>query len=272
MDQQLRDRRTLEHDLKFAVANGELFLEYQPQRHSKGNVIGFEALVRWRHPQRGIVLPAEFIPIAEESNLIVEIGEWVLREACREAACWSQPLQVAVNVSAIQFRRGNLRHSVDTAVRDSGILPEQLELEITEGVLIENVARAALMLKGLKTLGVRIALDDFGTGYSSLSYLQSFPLDRIKIDRSFVAALGRTDRSLAIVRAVIGLAHGLGLPVLAEGVETTDQLETLVAEGCDEMQGYLIGHPRPIEVYSSLVGSNLVSPNLLRQSGAAAEM
>jgi diguanylate cyclase (GGDEF)-like protein/PAS domain S-box-containing protein len=272
MDQQLRDRRTLEHDLKFAVANGELFLEYQPQRHSKGNVIGFEALVRWRHPQRGIVLPAEFIPIAEESNLIVEIGEWVLREACREAACWRQPLQVAVNVSAIQFRRGNLRHSVDTAVRDSGILPEQLELEITEGVLIENVARAALMLKGLKTLGVRIALDDFGTGYSSLSYLQSFPLDRIKIDRSFVAALGRTDRSLAIVRAVIGLAHGLGLPVLAEGVETTDQLETLVAEGCDEMQGYLIGHPRPIEVYSSLVGSNLVSPNLLRQSGAAAEM
>ena len=267
MDQQLRDRRAVEHDLKSAVANGELYLEYQPQRHSDGKIIGFEALVRWQHPQRGIVPPVEFIPIAEESNLIVEIGEWVLREACREAATWSEPLQVAVNVSAVQFRRGNLQQMVDTVLRESGLAPGQLELEITEGVLIENVARAALMLKALKTLGVRIALDDFGTGYSSLSYLQSFPLDRIKIDRSFIASLGRTDRSLAIVRAVIGLAHGLGLPALAEGVETTEQLETLVAEGCDEMQGYLIGRPRPIEVYSNLLG-----PNLLSQSRAVGEM
>jgi diguanylate cyclase (GGDEF)-like protein/PAS domain S-box-containing protein len=271
MDQQLRDRRALERDLKSAVANGELYLEYQPQRHREGNVIGFEALVRWHHPQRGTIPPAEFIPIAEESNLIVEIGEWVLREACREAATWSAPLQVAVNVSAIQFRRGNLQQLVDTVLRESGLSPGQLELEITEGVLIENVARAALMLKGLKTLGVRIALDDFGTGYSSLSYLQSFPLDRIKIDQSFIASLGRTDRSLAIVRAVIGLAHGLGLPVLAEGVETTDQLETLVSEGCDEMQGYLIGRPRPIEVYSNLLGPNLLSPNLLSHGRAVAE-
>jgi diguanylate cyclase (GGDEF)-like protein/PAS domain S-box-containing protein len=254
MDQQLRDRRALEHELKSAVANGELFLEYQPQRHAGGEVIGFEALVRWQHPQRGIVPPAEFIPIAEETDLIVEIGEWVLREACREAASWQQPLQVAVNVSAIQFRRGNLQQMVDSVLRDSGIPPARLELEITEGVLIENVARATLMLKGLKGLGVSIALDDFGTGYSSLSYLQSFPLDRIKIDRSFIASLGRTDRSLAIVRAVIGLAHGLGLPVLAEGVETNEQLATLVAEGCDEMQGYLIGRPRRIEIYASLLG------------------
>ena len=267
MDQQLRDRRAVEHDLKSAVANGELYLEYQPQRHSDGKIIGFEALVRWRHPQRGIVPPVEFIPIAEESHLIVEIGEWVLREACREAATWSEPLQVAVNVSAVQFRRGNLQQMVDTVLRESGLAPGQLELEITEGVLIENVARAALVLKSLKTLGLRIALDDFGTGYSSLSYLQSFPLDRIKIDRSFIASLGRTDRSLAIVRAVIGLAHGLGLPALAEGVETTEQLETLVAEGCDEMQGYLIGRPRPIEVYSNLLG-----PNLLDQSRAVGEM
>ena len=272
MDQQLRDRRAVEHDLKSAVTNGELYLEYQPQRHSDGKIIGFEALVRWHHPQRGIVPPAEFIPIAEESNLIVEIGEWVLREACREAATWSEPLQVAVNVSAVQFRRGNLQQMVDTVLRDSGLAPVQLELEITEGVLIENVARAALMLKGLKTLGVRIALDDFGTGYSSLSYLQSFPLDRIKIDRSFIASLGRTDRSLAIVRAVIGLAHGLGLPALAEGVETTEQLETLVAEGCDEMQGYLIGRPRPIEVYCGIVGPNLLGPNRLGRGGAVAEM
>jgi diguanylate cyclase (GGDEF)-like protein/PAS domain S-box-containing protein len=262
MDQQLRDRRALERDLKSAVANGELFLEYQPQRHSNGAIIGFEALVRWHHPQRGIVPPAEFIPIAEESDIIVEIGAWVLREACREAVSWDASLQVAVNVSAIQFRRGDLQHLVRTVLHESGISPARLELEITEGVLIENVARAASMLKALKILGIRIALDDFGTGYSSLSYLQSFPLDRIKIDRSFIASLGHTDRSLAIVRAVIGLAHGLGLPVLAEGVETNEQLATLIREGCDEMQGYLIGRPRPIGVYAGIVGHNLIECDL----------
>jgi diguanylate cyclase (GGDEF)-like protein/PAS domain S-box-containing protein len=255
MDQQLRERRALERDLRSAVANGELSLEYQPQRHNSGKIIGFEALVRWHHPQRGTVPPAEFIPVAEESDLILEIGEWVLREACREAATWDTSLQVAVNVSAIQFRRGDLQHLVRTVLDKSGISPAQLELEITEGVLIENVARAASMLKALKILGVRVALDDFGTGYSSLSYLQSFPLDRIKIDRSFIASLGRTDRSLAIVRAVIGLAHGLGLPVLAEGVETKEQLRTLIREGCDETQGFLIGRPRPIEVYADIVGN-----------------
>ncbi len=254
MDQQLRDRRALERDLRSAVMNGELFLEYQPQRHSNGKIIGFEALVRWKHPQRGTVSPAEFIPVAEESDLIVEIGEWVLREACREAASWDESIQVAVNVSAIQFRRGDLQDLVRTTLQETGIPAARLELEITEGVLIENVARAASMLHALKTLGIRIALDDFGTGYSSLSYLQSFPLDRIKIDRSFVASLGRADRSLAIVRAVIGLAHGLGLPVVAEGVETNEQLGTLIREGCDELQGYLIGRPRPIEVYADLVG------------------
>jgi diguanylate cyclase (GGDEF)-like protein/PAS domain S-box-containing protein len=254
MDQQLRDRRALERDLKSAVGNGELFLEYQPQRHSSGDIIGFEALVRWNHPQRGIVPPAEFIPIAEESDLIVEIGEWVLREACREAGTWHGSLHVAVNVSAIQFRRGDLQHLVQTVLRESGIAPAQLELEITEGVLIENVERATAMLNALKKLGVRIALDDFGTGYSSLSYLQSFPLDRIKIDRSFVASLCRADRSLAIVRAVIGLAHGLGLPALAEGVETNEQLQTLLREGCDEMQGYLIGRPGPIAQYAEMTG------------------
>jgi diguanylate cyclase (GGDEF)-like protein len=253
MDQQLRERRALEHDLKTAVADGELRLEYQPQRHKNGDIIGFEALVRWHHPQRGIIPPAAFIPIAEETNLIIDIGEWVLREACREAATWREGLQVAVNVSAIQFRRGDLQHLVGTVLRESGLAPPRLELEITEGVLVENVARAALLLKGLKTLGIRIALDDFGTGYSSLSYLQSFPLDRIKIDRSFVACLGRTERSLAIVRAVIGLAHGLGLPALAEGVETADQLATLVGEGCDELQGFLIGRPHPIEAYAHVV-------------------
>jgi diguanylate cyclase (GGDEF)-like protein/PAS domain S-box-containing protein len=259
MDQQLRDRRALERDLRSAIANGELSLEYQPQRHRDGGIIGLEALARWQHPQRGAVPPGEFIPIAEESDLIVEIGEWALRAACREAASWHPSLQVAVNVSAIQFRRGNLQQVVRTILQETGLSPDRLELEITEGVLIENVSRAAAMLNGLKTLGVRIALDDFGTGYSSLSYLQSFPLDRIKIDRTFVECLGRTDRSLAIVRAVIGLAHGLGLPVLAEGVETADQLATLVAEGCDEMQGFLIGRPRPIDIYADIVGRHGVS-------------
>jgi EAL domain-containing protein (putative c-di-GMP-specific phosphodiesterase class I) len=185
--------------------------------------------------------------------LIVDIGDLVLREACSRAASWDDHLQIAVNVSAIQFRRGDLQHSVAAALEESGISPERLELEITEGVLIENVARATQVLNGLKKLGVRIALDDFGTGYSSLSYLQSFPLDRIKIDRSFVASLGRTGRSLAIVRAVIGLAHGLGLPALAEGVETNDQLEILIEEGCDEMQGFLIGRPLPVEAYANLL-------------------
>jgi diguanylate cyclase (GGDEF)-like protein len=253
MDQQLRERRALERDLKQAVERGELFLEYQPQRHSNADIIGFEALVRWRHPDRGLIAPGVFIPIAEESDLIIDIGEWVLREACREAASWSENLQVAVNVSAIQFRRGNMQQLVASVLQESGILPSRLELEITEGVLIENVSRASSILKGLKALGIRVALDDFGTGYSSLSYLQAFPLDRIKIDRSFVASLGRTERSLAIVRAVIGLAHGLGLPALAEGVETAEQLTTLVGEGCDELQGYLIGRPRPIEAYAHVV-------------------
>ncbi len=256
MDQQLRDRRGLERDLKSAIANGELSLAYQPQQHGGGEVIGFEALARWHHPQRGNVPPAEFIPIAEESGLIGEIGEWVLREACREAASWGPALQVAVNVSAIQFRRGGLEQVVRTILDETGIAPQRLELEITEGVLIENVHHATQTLHRLKALGVRLALDDFGTGYSSLSYLQSFPLDRIKIDRTFISNLGRTDRALAIVRAVIGLAHGLGVPVLAEGIETPDQLATVVCEGCDDVQGYLIGRPQRIGAYAHLVAGN----------------
>jgi len=254
MDQQLRARRALERDLGFAIARGELMLDYQPLARADGEIVGFEALARWRHPTRGMVPPAEFIPVAEESGLIIEIGEWVLREACREASNWPLPLRVAVNVSAIQFRRGQLQQTVHTILFETGLEPERLELEITEGVLIENVSRAAAMLRNLKSLGVRIALDDFGTGYSSLSYLQSFPLDRIKIDRSFVARLDRHGGSAAIVRSVIGLARGLRLPVLAEGVETEQQRQMLAREGCDEIQGYLIGRPAPIESYAKIVG------------------
>ena len=254
MDQQLRERRALERDLAGAIERGELFLDYQPLARANGDIVGFEALARWRHPTRGLVAPGEFIPVAEESGLIIEIGEWVLREACREAASWPLPLRIAVNVSAIQFRRGQMQQMVHTILLETGLAPERLELEITEGVLIENVSRAAAILRNLKSIGVRIALDDFGTGYSSLSYLQSFPLDRIKIDRSFVARLDRHGGSAAIVRSVIGLARGLRLPVLAEGVETEQQRQILAHEGCDEIQGYLIGRPAAIETYSEVVG------------------
>ncbi|MBV8699966.1 MAG: EAL domain-containing protein, partial [Bradyrhizobium sp.] len=253
MDQQLRERSALEHDLRSAITEGQLYLEYQPQQSHDGRVIGFEALVRWNHPVRGLVPPSEFIPLAEESGMIVPIDEWVLREACREAASWRSELQIAVNVSAVQFRRDNLEALIGRVLQETRLSGKRLELEITEGVLIENVTRASAILDQLKSLGVRIALDDFGTGYSSLSYLEALPLDRIKIDRSFVSALGRAGRSLAIVRAVIGLAHGLGLPVLAEGVETSEQLAALVKEGCNEIQGFLIGRPKPIEHYRDLV-------------------
>ncbi|WP_128923862.1 EAL domain-containing protein [Bradyrhizobium guangxiense] len=246
MDQQLRDRRALEHDLRNAVERGELYLEYQPQQHRDGTLMAYEALVRWRHPVRGTIPPGEFIPIAEQSGSIALIDDWVLMEACREAASWDQPLRVAVNVSAAQFRRENLDGQVRRALRDSGLAATRLELEITEGVLIEDLPRAKRTMQSLKALGILIALDDFGTGYSSLSYLEAFPLDRIKIDRSFVASLGQSERSLAIVRAVIGLAHGLGVPVLAEGIETDTQMSLLIQEGCDEMQGYLIGRPRSL--------------------------
>jgi len=200
----------------------------------------------------------DFVPIAEECGLIVPIGRWVLLEACRQSRKWSDAgfgtIPVAVNVSAVQFRRDNLESLVRNVLQETGMQAARLELELTEGVLIEDAAHTRSVLEALKSLGVRISLDDFGTGYSSLSYLEAFPLDRIKIDRSFVAGIGRTERSLAIVRAVIGLAHGLNLPVLAEGVETSEQLATLVHEGCDEMQGYLIGRPQPIERYGDIVG------------------
>jgi len=248
MDQQLRERRALEHDLRFATERGELFLEYQLQQHRDGAITGYEALVRWRHPVRGVVPPGEFIPVAERSGSIAQIDDWVMMQACKEASSWRSPLRIAVNVSATQFRRENFDVQVRNVLRQSGLAPSRLELEITEGVLIEDLSRAKNAMRTLKSLGVLIALDDFGTGYSSLSYLEAFPLDRIKIDRSFVASLGQSERALAIVRAVIGLAHGLGVPVLAEGIETEAQMSLLSEEGCDEMQGYLIGRPGSVIV------------------------
>jgi len=254
MDKRLRERRLLQHDLRSALDRGELSLHYQPQARLDGDIIGFEALARWQHPVRGSVPPSAFIPVAEESGLMVSLGEWILREACREAASWRRRLQIAVNLSPIQFRHGDLPALVHTILLQTGLPASRLELEITEGVLIHDFSRALSILRRLKALGVRIAMDDFGTGYSSLAYLQSFPFDKIKIDRAFISNLECNPQSAAIVRAVIGLGRGLELPVVAEGVETQDQLSFLTRESCDEVQGYFIGRPCPIDQYAHLVG------------------
>jgi diguanylate cyclase (GGDEF)-like protein/PAS domain S-box-containing protein len=259
MDQQIRDRRALHQDLSMAIKNGELSLYYQPQAvagHTvaSSEVIGFEALARWLHPVRGFVPPSDFIPLAEESGLIVEMGEWILRQACREAASWPLPLQIAINLSPAQFMHGDVVGLVHSILLETGLAPGRLELEITEGVLIEDFDRGLALLRRLKSLGVRVSMDDFGSGYSSLSYLQAFPFDKIKIDRAFVMNLGRNPQSASIVRAVIGLGHGLEMSIVAEGVETQEQLSFLAEEGCDAVQGYFIGKPAPIGQYSALVG------------------
>jgi diguanylate cyclase (GGDEF)-like protein/PAS domain S-box-containing protein len=259
MDQQIRDRRALHQDLSLAIKNGELSLYYQPQAASghtvaSSEVIGFEALARWLHPVRGYVPPSDFIPLAEESGLIVEMGEWILRQACREAASWPLPLQIAINLSPAQFMHGDVVGLVHSILLETGLAPGRLELEITEGVLIEDFDRGLALLRRLKSLGVRVSMDDFGSGYSSLSYLQAFPFDKIKIDRAFVMNLGRNPQSASIVRAVIGLGHGLEMSIVAEGVETQEQLSFLAEEGCDAVQGYFIGKPLPIGQYSALVG------------------
>ena len=259
MDKQLRERRALQQDLRSAVAREELDLHYQPQAHIGGEITGFEALVRWHHPRFGLIAPGTFIPLAEETGIIVALGEWVLRSACREAASWPKPLRVAVNLSPVQFQRGDLAKLVHEILLETGLSPSRLELEITEGVLIGDFSGAVATLRRLKNLGVRIAMDDFGTGYSSLSYLQSFPFDKIKIDQSFVANLAHSRQAVTIIRAVIALGRGLDLPVVAEGVETQEQLTFLAGEQCSEIQGYFVGRPLPIEDYADVVGRTAVA-------------
>jgi diguanylate cyclase (GGDEF)-like protein/PAS domain S-box-containing protein len=266
MDRQLRERRALQQDLRLALERGELSLHYQPQAHMAGEVVGFEALVRWNHPTRGNIPPAKFIPVAEESGLIISLGEWILREACREAASWPHKLQIAINLSPVQFRHGDLPGLVHSILLETGLSPNRLELEITEGVLIDDFSRATSMLRRLKLLGVRIAMDDFGTGYSSLSYLQAFPFDKIKIDQSFISNLERSPQSATIVRAVIGLARGLNLPVVAEGVETEEQIAFLTRESCDKVQGFIVGRPMPIDEYAELTGRK-PAPKALKAVG-----
>jgi diguanylate cyclase (GGDEF)-like protein/PAS domain S-box-containing protein len=263
MAQALNYRRRLEVDLRKAIEDQALglFLVYQPQLDLRKNrIIGYEALVRWNHPEFGFIPPSEFIPIAEDTGLIVELGHWIISEACSTAAKWTGDLYLAVNLSPLQIFEGDLTHFVHEQLVRTGLRPTRLELEVTEGVLIENTDRALHVLRRLKGLGLRIAMDDFGTGYSSLSYLQTFPFDRIKIDRSFVSGLGentgpranltrKAHRSRihaeAIIRAVIGLGHALGIPIVAEGVETEAQRDLLSEMGCDILQGYLIGRPLP---------------------------
>ena len=246
MDARLQARRLLERDLREAVAAESFELHYQPIYDLNAErVCGFEALLRWNHPERGRISPAEFIPLAEELGLIIPLGEWVMRRACQEASRWPEGLKVAVNVSAVQFTSARLIGAVGEALSVSGLPGRRLELEITESVLVANPGTTTAILHSLKGLGARVSMDDFGTGYSSLSYLRSFPFDKIKIDQSFVRDLGQADDSGFIVRAVIGLGASLGMTTTAEGVETEAQLARLREEGCDEVQGYLFSRPVP---------------------------
>lgn len=253
-DTRNRARREIARDLAQAIAEGGLQLHFQPQgRVSTLEVTGFEALVRWWHPERGDIPPDQFIPLAEEEGLIVELGLWVLRQACIEAATWRRPLDIAVNLSPLQFHQGDLPEHVLAILAETGLSPSRLEIEVTETVLISDLDRAVAMLRRLKALGLRIAMDDFGTGWSSLSTLQAFPFDKLKLDRTFIEKVGYHPEADVIVRAVLGLGRNLGLPVLAEGVETERQLEFLRREGCDELQGYLLARPAPIASFAELI-------------------
>jgi diguanylate cyclase (GGDEF)-like protein len=246
MDEHMRARRTMEQDLRKALPAGEFELHYQPVVNlQKSAISGFEALIRWNHPQRGLIPPLSFIPLAEDTSFIVPLGEWVIRQACLTAARWPENLHVAVNISAVQFRSPGLMQVIVGALAASGLAPTRLEIEITESVLLQDREATLAILHQLRALGVRIAMDDFGTGYSSLTYLQSFPFDKIKIDRSFVKDITDNAGSLNIVRAVAAMANGMGMTTTAEGVETTDQLDRITAEGCTEMQGYLFSRPLP---------------------------
>jgi diguanylate cyclase (GGDEF)-like protein len=246
MDTEAQTRRVLELDMRDALGKGEFHLHYQPFMDiSRGEVVGLEALVRWQHPGRGLVSPDQFIPIAEENGLIVPLGEWIIRQACADAARFPAAARVAVNVSVAQFRSPHFVQTVVSALASSKLPPHRLELEITETVLMQGSDGALKALHQLRSIGVRIALDDFGTGYSSLSYLSSFPFDKLKIDRSFVRDLGDSPHCAAIVRAIIGLGASLGICTTAEGVETPEQLDFLREAGCTEAQGYLLSLPKP---------------------------
>jgi diguanylate cyclase (GGDEF)-like protein len=253
MGADIRDRRSLEHDMRHAISRHELRLVYQPQQDLQSNtIIGFEALLRWNHPTRGEIPPDSFIPIAEESGAIIDIGDWVLRAACQEAAGWRDDLTVAVNVSTVQLHADNFADRLHAVLLETKLPAHRLEIEITETSLVRDLDRALAALRQIKMLGIRIVMDDFGTGYSSLSNLRAFPFDKIKLDRSFIKSVDTNIQSATIVRAMLGLGRGLGLPVLAEGVETPGELQFLKDEHCDEFQGYLLSRPAAIEQFRHL--------------------
>ncbi|WP_010219402.1 putative bifunctional diguanylate cyclase/phosphodiesterase [Sphingomonas sp. PAMC 26621] len=244
MDERMQARRSMEVDLRRTLALKQLELVYQPQFDlAASKIVGFEALIRWHHPARGVVPPAEFIPLAEEIGVITAIGEWVLRTACKQAAAWPTPLCIAVNLSPAQFRGGKLLETVVSALAQSQLPAHRLELEITEGALLDNADGTLDVLNSLRELGVRISMDDFGTGYSSLGYLMKFPFDKIKIDQCFIRDIDTHIERQAIIRAIISVATTLGMKTIAEGVETDAELSCIRAQGCDEVQGYLTGRP-----------------------------
>ena len=257
MDAHLRQQRRLEQDLKLALGTRQLEMHYQPQYlcGGSGALVGFEALMRWNHPERGRVSPADFVPVAEESGLIVPLGLWTLEQACTDALAWPDHCRVAVNLSAAQFRGGQLPAAVADVLARSGLPARRLELEVTESLLIKNFDQALETLQRLKDLGVRIALDDFGTGYSSLSYLQRFPFDKLKIDKSFIDALESAKGGQAIVAAILAMSRSLSLDVTAEGVETVEQLSILRSMGCGTIQGYLLGRPMSADQVRSLLNN-----------------
>ena len=267
MNTRMKARRELEMDLRNALAGRKFELHYQPLVNLETKEVNaFEALLRWNHPVRGIISPADFIPIAEETGLIVPLGEWVLKTACAEAANWPDHIKIAVNLSPAQLNNRNLLAVVAEAIEQSGMSPHKLQLEITETVLLQNTFSTLSTLHELRKLGVQIALDDFGTGYSSLSYLRSFPFDKIKIDRSFIQDLSNGSEPVAIVHAVANLAKCLNMTSTAEGVETQQQLDTLKAIGCTEMQGYLFSKARPAKEIRQFFGAGPVAEKL---TGAA---
>jgi len=256
MDASAKARLTMEQDLRQALVDGSFDVHYQPVVDlARNEVSGCEALLRWRHPERGMVSPAEFIPIAEDTGLINEIGDWVLRTACAEAATWPEHIRLAVNVSPVQLKNQTLALRIAGALAASGLRPNRLEIEITEAVLIRDDEAALAILHQLREIGVRIALDDFGTGFSSLSYLKRFPFDKIKIDRCFVSDISEVDASSSIVEAVVDIAAALNMTTTAEGVETDAQRELLRKLGCTEMQGYLFSAPKPGAEVKKLFGA-----------------
>lgn len=256
MNARIIERRQLESDLRHAIKHGELRLDFQPRYRIEGQrLAGAEALVRWQHPQRGLLGPDRFIHIAEETGLILPLSNWVLQHACEAAASWPEEVMISVNLSPTEFQRGHLVARVKAVLAETGLNPARLELELTESVMLDDAQGALVIMQGLKALGVRLLMDDFGTGYSSLSYLRSFPFDGLKIDRSFVGGLTASGGDHSIIQAIVGLGRALSLTVTAEGVETIDQLQALGAIRCDEAQGFYLNQPMDAQAIKALLGA-----------------